>query len=115
MGDSVVAPDYLVLETSRDREIYVGAWWFETVIAGTEWDQVLFTKILNDCWPKLQYTLDKSSIFWYACREHSTMLVPAGQVATKGFLKMRGSNKVRLGTLRRRLQQCNSMTLSLAT
>ena len=28
---------------------FVGAWWFETVIAGPEWDRVLFTKILNDC------------------------------------------------------------------
>ena len=55
--------DSLVLETSRDREVYVGAWWFETVIAGTEWDPVLFTKILNDCRPKLQQALDKSSIF----------------------------------------------------
>ena len=99
MGDSVIASDYLVLETSRDREVYVGAWWFETVIAGIEWDPVLFTKILNNCWPKLQQTLDKSSIFSYACREHNTMLVPAGQVAIKGFLKMRGSNNVLLGTL----------------
>ena len=47
MGDSVVAldRDSLVLETSRDAS--VGAWWFETVIAGTKWDPVLFTKILN--------------------------------------------------------------------
>ena len=40
MGDSVVMSDSLVLETSWDCEIYVGAWWFETVIAGTEWDPV---------------------------------------------------------------------------
>ena len=42
MGDSVVTvvSDSLVLETSRDSEVYVGAWWFETVIAGTEWDPV---------------------------------------------------------------------------
>ena len=33
MVDSVVASDSLVLETSRDREVYVGALWFETVIA----------------------------------------------------------------------------------
>ena len=102
MGDSVVASDSLVLETSQDA--ILGAWWFETVIAGTEWDPVLFTKILNDCRPKLHQTLDKSSIFSYACREHSTIIVPAGQVAIKGFLKMLGSYKVRLGTLQRRLQ-----------
>ena len=29
MGDSVVVSDSLVLETSQDREVYVGAWWFE--------------------------------------------------------------------------------------
>jgi len=95
MGDSVVASDSLVLErveTSRDAS--VGAWWFETVIAGTEWDPVLFTKILNDCRPKLHQTLAKSSIFSYACREHGTIIVPAGQVAIEGFLKMRGSDKV---------------------
>ena len=102
MGDSVVASDSLVLETSRDAG--VGAWWIETVIAGTEWDSVLFTKILNDCRPKLHQTLAKSSIFSYACREHGTIIVPAGQVAIEGFLKMRGSDKVRLGTLQRRLQ-----------
>ena len=109
MGDSVVTSDSLVLETSRD--VIVGAWWFETVIAGTEWDPVLFTKILNDCSPKLHQTLDKSSIFSYACREHGTIIVPAGQVAIEGFLKMQGSDKVRLGTL----QNTSSMTLSLAT
>ena len=76
MGDSVVASDSFVLETSRDA--IVGAWWFETVIAGTEWDPVLFTKILNDCRPKLQQKLDKSSIFSCACRDHSTIIVPAG-------------------------------------
>ena len=63
---------------------------FETVIARTEWDPVLFTKILNDCRPKLHQTLDKSSIFSYACREHSTVIVQARQVAIKGFLKMQG-------------------------
>ena len=66
----------------------VGAWWFETVIAGTKWDPVLFTKKLNDCRPKLHQILDKSSIFSYAYREHCTIIVPAGQVAIKGFLKM---------------------------
>ena len=90
MGDSVVASDSRVLETSPGRQVYVGAWWFETVIAGTEWDPVLFTKILNDCRPKLHQTLDKSSIFSYACREHSTVIVQARQVAIKGFLKMQG-------------------------
>ena len=94
MGDSVVASDSLVLESSRD--CYVGAWWFETVIAsaGTEWDPVLLTKILYDCMPKLQQTLEKSSIFSYACRDHSTVIVPAGQVALEVFLNMRGSNNV---------------------
>ena len=56
---SVVASDSLVLKISRDA--HVGELWFETVIAGTEWDQVLFTKILKDCEPKLQQTLDNSS------------------------------------------------------
>ena len=28
-------------------------------IAGTKWDLVLFMKILNDCRPKLQQTLNK--------------------------------------------------------
>ena len=48
MCDSVVSLDSFVLETSRDA--YVGAWWFETVIMGTELGSVLFkfTKILND-------------------------------------------------------------------
>ena len=61
MGESVVAWDFLVLNTSRG--VNVGAWWFETVIAGTEWDPVLFTTILNDCRTKLQQTLDKPRIF----------------------------------------------------
>ena len=47
MGESVVAWDFLVLNTSRG--VNVGAWWFETDIAGTEWDPVLFTTILNNC------------------------------------------------------------------
>ena len=104
MGDSVVASDSLVLETSRDASV---GEWFETVMAGTEWDPVepvLFTKISNDCRQQLHQTLDKSSIFSYACREHGTTIVPAGQVAIEGFLKVRGSDKVRLGTLQRRLQ-----------
>ena len=35
--------------------------------------------------------------------EHSTIIVRAGQVAIEGFLKMQGFNKVRLGTLQRRM------------
>ena len=35
------------------------------------------------------YSSDKPSIFSYACREHSAIIVPAGQVAIGGFLKMR--------------------------
>ena len=100
MGDSVVASDSLELESSRDA--CVGAWWFETIIAGTDWDPVLLTKILKDCKPKLQQTLDKSSIFSYSCRDHSSVIVPAGQVAIEGFLKMLGSDKVRLGKLQSR-------------
>ena len=92
MGDSVVASDSLVLESSRD--CYVGSWWFETVIAGTDWDPVLLTKRLYDCRPKLLQTLEKSSIFSYGCRDHRTVIVPAGQVALEGFLNIRGSNKV---------------------
>ena len=65
----------------------VGAWWFEIENAETEWDPVIFMKLLNDSRPKLQQTLDKSSIFLYACRDHSTVIVPAGQVTIKGFLK----------------------------
>ena len=57
---------------------------------------------------KLQPTLDKSSIFSYACRvcsrKHIPIIVPAGQMAIEGFLKMRGSNKVWLRTFQRRLQ-----------
>ena len=107
MAESVIVSDSLALNTSRDA--HVGTWWFETVIqgiVGTEWDPgpALFTKILNDCRERLQPTLNKSSIFSYACREHSTVLVATGQVAIEGFLKMRGTDKVRLGTLRRRLQ-----------
>ena len=51
-------------------------------------------------------TLNKYGIFSYSCREHSTVLacVAAGQVAIEGFLKMRGTDKVRLGILRRRLE-----------
>ena len=71
-----------------------------------------FTKILNDCRERLQPTLNKSSVLSYAlacrehtqCVEHSTVLVATRQVAIEGFLKMRGTDKVRLGTLRRRLQ-----------
>ena len=102
MGESAIASDSLSLNSSRDA--HIGTWWFETVIVGTEWDPALFTKILNDCRERLQPTLNKSSIFSYACREHSTVLVATGQVAIEGFLKMRGTNKVRLGTLQRRLQ-----------
>ena len=102
MGESAIASDSFALNTPRDA--HVGTWWFETVIVGTAWDPALFTKILNDCRERLQPTLNKSSIFSYACREHSTVLVATGQVAIEGFLKMRGTDKVRLGTLRRRLQ-----------
>ena len=77
----MVASYSTVLESSRDS--HVGAWWteFEIVIAETEWYPVLFTKILNGYRPKLQQTFDKSSIFSYACRDHSIVIVPAGQVA----------------------------------
>ena len=101
----MIASDSLALNTARDA--HVGTWWVETVIVGIEWDQALFTKILNDCRERLQQTLDKSSIFSYACREHSTVLVDAGQVAIEGFLKMRGTDKVRLGTLLRRLRHAS--------
>ena len=96
-----------------------GTWWFETVNVGTEWDPALFMKILNDCRERLQLTLNKSSIFSYACREHSTasVLVAAGEVDTKGFLKMQGTDKVLLGTLLRRLQHdsiiCNINWISI--
>ena len=83
MGDFVVSSDSLVLKTSRDAN--VGVWWFETVIAGTEWDTVFFMKILNDYRPKLQQTPNKSSIFSYACRDLSTVIVPAGQVPSNVF------------------------------
>ena len=106
MGESVIASDSLALNNSRDA--HVGAWWFEKVIVGTEWDPALFVKILNDCREGRQQTLNKSSIFSYACREHSychsTVLVATGQVAIEGFVTMRDTDKVRLGTLRRRLQ-----------
>ena len=64
-------------------------------------------KVLIHCRPKLQQALHKSSIFSYAHREHSTIIVPAGQVAIKGFLKMLGSDKVRLWTLQRHLQHAS--------
>ena len=107
MGESAIASDSLSLDSSQDARIVT--WWFETVIVGTECQRMgpgCFTKKLNDCRERLQPwpTLNKSSIFSYACREHSTVLVAAGQVAIEGFLKMWGTNKVRLGTLRRRLQ-----------
>ena len=56
MGDSVVALDSLVLETSRDA--IVGAWWFETVIAGTEWDPEaiglhLIGQVVRTSWTEL--------------------------------------------------------------
>ena len=101
----MIASDSLALNTSRDA--HVGTWWVETVIVGIEWDQALFTKILNDCRERLQQTLDKSSIFSYACREHSTVLVDAGQVAIEGFLKMRGTDKVRLEALLWRLRHAS--------
>ena len=83
MGESAIASDSLSLNSSQDARI--GTWWFETVIVGTEWDPAVFTKKLNDCGERLQPTLNKSSIFSYACREHSTVLVAAGQVAIEGF------------------------------
>ena len=86
MGESAIASDSLSLNSSRDS--HIETWWFETVIVGTEWDLALFTKKLNDCRERLQLTLNKSSIFSYACREHSTVLVAAGQVAIEGFLEM---------------------------
>ena len=86
MGESAIAADSLSLNSSRDA--HIGTWWFETVIVGTEWDPALFTKKLNDCRERPQPTLNKSSIFSYACREHSTVLVAAGQLAIEGFLKM---------------------------
>ena len=74
MCDSVVSSDFLVPETSRDA--YVGAWWFETVIAGTEWDPVLFTKILNDCRPKLQQIRHStSSTFSHMDAENTALLL----------------------------------------
>ena len=86
MGECMIVSDSLALYTSQ--EAHVGAWWVETVIVGTEWDPALFTKILNDCRERLQLTLNKSSIFSYACRKHSTVLVAAGQMAIEGFLKV---------------------------
>ena len=103
MGETVIVSDCFALNTSRDAGTHnVGTWWFETVIVGTEWDLALFTKKLNDCRERLQPTLNKSSIFSYACREHSTVLVATGQVAIEGFLKMRGTDKVRRRRQRRR-------------
>ena len=75
----------------------------------------LFTKILNDCRERLQPTLNKSNIFSYACREHSTVLVPERQVAIKGFLKMWGT---KLPPIKCDSGHCNdaySMTLLSAT
>ena len=92
MGDSAIASNSFVLENSRDA--YLGAWWFKAVIAETGWDQVLFTNVSNYCRTKLLQTLDKSSIFSYACKGHRAVIVSAGQVAIEDFLKMRGSNKV---------------------
>ena len=51
--------------TQTSWDAHVGASLFETVIAGTEWDPALFTKVLNDCRPKLPQTLNKSSTFSY--------------------------------------------------
>ena len=44
-------------------------------------------EVINDCRPKLQQTLIKSSIFSHAYTEHRTVIVPAGKVTTEGFLK----------------------------
>ena len=57
MGEFVVVWDSLVLHTSLDAN--VGVWWFETVVAGTEWDPVLFKIISTDCRPKLQQSLSR--------------------------------------------------------
>ena len=107
MSDCVIGSDSLVLKTSWDAN--VGAWWFETVIAGTEWDQVLFTKILtlNYCRPSYsRHWTSPAFSHTHACSDHRTVIVLAGQVAIKGFLKMLGPNQVtvRLGTMLRRLQ-----------
>ena len=83
--------------------ISVGTWKFETVIVGNEWDPALFTIVLNGCRERLQLTLNKSSNFSCPCREHtSTVLVSAWQKAIEGFLKMQGTDTVRLWTLLRR-------------
>ena len=107
MGESVIASGSFALNTSRDA--HVGTWWFETVIVdpaqpGTRHPATRHSLYNHDCRERLQPTLNKSSIFSYVCREHGTVLVAIGQVAIEGFLKMRGTDKVRLGTLRRRLQ-----------
>ena len=44
-----------------------------------------------------------SPAFSHMHAEHSTIIVRARQVAIEGFLKTQGSNKVRLGTLQRRM------------
>ena len=54
----MIASDSLALNTSRDA--HVGTWWVETVIVGIEWDQALFTKILNEATtdaPQVQHFL----------------------------------------------------------
>ena len=64
--------------------------------------------IVGQSYSRYLTTDNKLSIFSYACREHSTVAVPAGQVAIKGFLKMWGSDKGRLLTLWRSWQ-CDSI------
>ena len=78
-------------------------WWWNSVCGDRMGLGSLYEKF-NDCMPKLKQTLEKSSIFSYACRDHSTVVFPAARVAIKDFLKIRGSDKVLLGTLQRRLQ-----------
>jgi hypothetical protein len=82
-----------------------GTWTFHTLVRGIEWDPALFTRIVLECEPKLKPTLEKASIFTYACQKPSqTTPVPHGYFPVEGYLKMHGNNTVMCSTLKRRLQ-----------
>ena len=80
-----------------------GTWSFCTLVRGIEWDPALFTRVMDECGPKLGSTFKNASILTYACGNRATP-VPHGYVPVEGYLKMKGTDTVMRSTLKRRLQ-----------
>ena len=80
-----------------------GTWSFCTLVRGIEWDPALFTRVMDECGPKLGSTFKNASILTYACGNRATP-VPHGYVPVEGYLKMKGTDTVMRSTLKRRFQ-----------